>query len=174
MEHPGVIATNYEAIKARADEIGVPLKWALDQRRQYLENRIEEQEAIAAQRVKELAGSSELEHRLAMDRIERVEKAIRKAQFDLSRLKSQHRAKRNGVSDEEIERAREYPIAQLLPNSVRRGMTLCCFHEDRHPSMSVKNNRAHCFSCNKTWDAIALVMELNGLEFIEAVRRLNA
>lgn len=173
MKHPAVTATNYESIKASAEKMGVPLKWVLDRRRLYLENRIEEQEGVLSQSMRELANTTELEHRLALDKIEGAEKNIRQAQFDLSRLK--HNAQKgNGVSDEEIERAREYPISQLLPNPVRHNMTLCCFHEDRAPSMSVKNNRAHCFSCNKTWDAIALVMELKGLEFIKAVKYLNA
>ena len=196
MDHAGIIARDYQSIKAKAEEMGVPLQWAIDrkrrylednikenqadvflqwtvdQRKQYLKDKIKELEADVAQAVRELAGTGELEHRLTVDRIEGAEKNIRHARFDLSRLKP-NAGKGNGVDDTEIERAKEYPIERLLPNQVRRGMTLCPFHEDRHPSMSIKNNRVRCFSCNKTWDTIALVMELRGYEFIEAVKYLT-
>ena len=195
MEHVGVIAKDYESIKAKAEEMGVSLQWAIDRRRQYLEDnikeneadvslqwtvdqrkeylkdRIEENETDIAQAMRELAGTGELEHRLIMNRTERAQKSIRGARFDLSRL-NPNAGKGNGVDDTEIERAREYPIQELLPNQVRHGMTLCCFHEDHSPSMSIKNNRAHCFSCNKTWDSIALIMEMKGFQFMEAVRYL--
>jgi len=171
MEHPGTIARDYESIKARAQEMGIPLKWALAQRRQYLTDRIEENEAGIAEAIRELSGSDELELRLIMNRIERAERSIRHAHFALGRLKP-NAGKGNGVDDTEIERAKAYPIEALLPNQVRHGMTLCPFHEDHSPSMSTKNNRAHCFSCNKSWDAIALVMELKGFQFVEAVKYL--
>jgi len=165
-------ATNYESIKARADEMEIPLKWALGQRRQYLEDLIRQHETDIVQAVSELAGTGELEHCLIMDRIDRADKGIRKARFDLSRLKP-NAGKGKGVDDTEIERAKGYPIEALLPNQVRRGMTLCPFHEDHYPSMSIKNNRAHCFACNKTWDSIELLCGLQGYGFIEAVRYLN-
>jgi len=171
MEHFGTIARDYESIKARAQEMGIPLKWALDQRRQNLTDRIEENEAGISEALKELAGSDELELRLTMARIERVERNIRHAHFDLSRLKP-NAGKGKGVDATEIERAKAYPIEALLPNQVKHGMTLCPFHEDHFPSMSTKNNRAHCFSCNKSWDAISLVMELKDLQFVEAVKYL--
>ena len=69
-----------------------------------------------------------------------------------------------------MERAREYPIEEIIP--VRRGMARCPFHPDRRPSMSVKNNRYKCFSCGARGDAIDLAMQMDGLQFREAVKRL--
>lgn len=76
------------------------------------------------------------------------------------------------ITDDMIQQAKAYPFEELL--EFKRGYTKCPFHDDRTPSMSLKNNRIRCFSCNKTWDTIAYVMDKEGLTFPEAVRRLNA
>ncbi len=67
--------------------------------------------------------------------------------------------------------AREYPIESLI--EVKRGMALCPFHDDHHPSMSIKNNRARCFACGWTGDSIAVYQKLHGASFIETVKALT-
>jgi hypothetical protein len=79
---------------------------------------------------------------------------------------------KTGVTKEAIERAREYPVEQLLETSGKK-IVRCPFHDDKHPSASIKWNRLHCFVCDKTWGPIDLVMEKEGLSFIEAVERLT-
>lgn len=76
----------------------------------------------------------------------------------------------SGVNEDDIRRAKDHPIENLI--EVKRGMARCPFHDDKRPSMSVKNNLAHCFSCQRTWDSIAVSMKLEGLDFVTAVRRL--
>lgn len=52
----------------------------------------------------------------------------------------------------------------------RRGRQwLCGFHEDRTPSASIRRERIRCFSCNESWDAIALVMRSRQIGFRDAV-----
>ena len=77
------------------------------------------------------------------------------------------------ITDEMIEVAREYPIEEVLPNEVFRNKTRCFNHDDDNPSVAIYNNRIHCFACNMGWDSIAVVMQVEGLEFKEAVKRLN-
>lgn len=74
------------------------------------------------------------------------------------------------LSPEQIQRAREYPISQIL--GTESSKINCPFHDDTHPSASIKNNKLHCFVCNETWDTISLVMKGSNLTFSEAVRRL--
>jgi hypothetical protein len=73
----------------------------------------------------------------------------------------------------DIQSAKEFPILNLY--EFKKNMAVCPFHPDKDPSMSYnpKTNKAHCFSCNKTWDSIDFLMELEGLSFNEAVRRLQ-
>ena len=55
----------------------------------------------------------------------------------------------------------------------RRGWALCPFHRDRHPSMSFKGGRFHCWVCDISRDAIDFTARLLGLDPLGAVERLN-
>ncbi|WP_338397947.1 DNA primase [Persicobacter psychrovividus] len=50
----------------------------------------------------------------------------------------------------------------------------CPFHEEKTPSFSVAPTKGFykCFSCGKTGDPIRFVMEMEGMEFPEAIRHL--
>lgn len=51
----------------------------------------------------------------------------------------------------------------------------CPFHDDRHAgsfTVNTEKNFAHCFPCDKTWDPIAFIMDIEKVEFIEAIRIL--
>lgn len=78
---------------------------------------------------------------------------------------------KGGLTAEMIERARAFNFPDLYPFS--RNMARCPFHDDKTPSMSLKNNRARCWGCNESWDPIAFVMKKEGLTFVEAVRSLQ-
>ena len=75
------------------------------------------------------------------------------------------------IGDEDIEKARQYPIQSIL-GIKRKGNISCPFHNDKHPSASIKNNKLHCFTCNQTWDTIDIIQKKEGLGFIEAVKYL--
>lgn len=51
---------------------------------------------------------------------------------------------------------------------------LCPFHTEKTPSFTVSQDRQtfHCFGCGKGGDALRFVMDSEGLNFIEALRRL--
>lgn len=86
------------------------------------------------------------------------------------------------ISESMIERARNYPMAELI-DQVPKGASkvVCCpFHDDSGPSASVKNNVLFCFvGCRpkkegrKGWDPILFVMERDGKSFREAVWALQ-
>ncbi len=75
------------------------------------------------------------------------------------------------ITDDDITTAKEYPIENII--EFKKGKALCPFHDDHNPSMSVKNNRYRCWSCGAKGDSINLVMELQKLEFREAVKYLK-
>src|SRR5215468_6224779 len=51
---------------------------------------------------------------------------------------------------------------------------LCPFHDEKTPSLNVRPSHGtfHCFGCGEGGDAIAFVMEIEHLSFVEAVERL--
>lgn len=76
-----------------------------------------------------------------------------------------------------IDAARARSIADVateLGIEHRRGWALCPFHDDSTPSMHLNTRKraAFCNVCGRSWDPIALVMELRGLSFVDAVRHL--
>lgn len=76
------------------------------------------------------------------------------------------------VDDQMIWKAKQYPINQII--QVNKNLfAVCPFHPDKHPSFYTKNNYGHCFSCGKTADSIDVAMKIWGLNFIEAVLKLN-
>lgn len=76
------------------------------------------------------------------------------------------------ISDEDIEKAKNYPIENLIEVN-KEGFALCLFHDDHHPSMYCRKNYYYCFSCNASGSTIDLYMYLNNVNFIEAVRFLS-
>lgn len=169
-----MVSMSYQKVKDKANDFEIPLAWALEKRREYLQDVITRNEKSIMESIKKLAGSDELHRALLNRRIVDDSKVIKDAGFELKRLNPNWRPKKNGLTDEMIERAREYPIKALLPNPVKHNMTLCCFHDDRHPSMHINNsNYAYCFSCNKGWNPIDFVMAIRGYDFKESVKYLN-
>jgi len=96
---------------------------------------------------------------------------------ELKKLLAEQRAKTSNkeikgkITEEDIQRAKEYPFENLI--EVNRNFGICPYHEDKHPSFFVKNNWGHCFTCNKSVDTIQFVMDMQNLTFIEAVRFLT-
>lgn len=78
-----------------------------------------------------------------------------------------------GVTDAEIERARQYPIENLIES--KRGMARCVSgtHEDRNASMQTTGNFAYCHACGFKADVIGLYQKLHGASFVDAVRALQ-
>lgn len=78
-----------------------------------------------------------------------------------------------GVTDEQIERARQYPLDSLIES--KRGMARCISgqHEDKTASMQVTGNFAYCHSCGYKGDTISVYQTLHGADFVTAVRALS-
>jgi len=74
------------------------------------------------------------------------------------------------LTSHQIERARQYPIKDLL--KVIRDITHCPFHDDKTASMNIKNNYYYCHGCGATGDTIKLLMNRDHVSFKEAVLKL--
>lgn len=77
------------------------------------------------------------------------------------------------ITDEDIEKAKEYPIENLIELDAR-GKAIAWCHDDKNASMTLwkGKNKVRCWACSKTYNPIDILVERDGLSFIEAVKRL--
>ena len=78
------------------------------------------------------------------------------------------------ITQDMIYKANEYPIEELVNfNSFNRAIAFC--HNDNIPSLSKHptKNYCRCFTCSKNFDPIGILMERDGLSFVDAVRKLQ-
>jgi len=94
---------------------------------------------------------------------------IKKIQMSISYSGLQ---KKGGITDEMIEKAKTYPIENLLEIN-ERNFALCPFHDDKKPSLYCKGNFYYCFSCQSSGSVIDLYMHLHSCNFVEAIKNLN-
>jgi hypothetical protein len=82
-------------------------------------------------------------------------------------------AREGEITDAMIQRARDYPFEELLPEQLRRGRCRCPIHQGKNAmSFEVKDNYGKCYSCSWHGDTIKYVMDTQGKSFPEAVRSL--
>lgn len=72
----------------------------------------------------------------------------------------------NRLSQMDIERARRVPLTNILG---RKGPFKCPFHNEKTPSLFVKQHYFKCFGCGEKGDNITFVMKTNHLDFRSAV-----
>ena len=179
--------TLYSTLQA-ADEIGVNPRHAALLRIRFLQDEILEREGevryceyLQGKNSKWLRQSGEV-FMLLYKREISILKTEAQSLLDFLNRKSNLSIPGKGVSPEMIERARNYPIADLMGQQPKgASKVVCCpFHKDAGPSASVKNNVLFCFAgCRpkkegrKGWDPILFLMERDGKSFPAAVKALQ-
>lgn len=154
-----------------AKDFGIDPQWAVSRRKGYLNQRIAELKNDQQSALQLFSGNNELSRFILLDTLRLLSQEIKKYEIELNFKNTQ---KGNRITQTDIERARAYPIENLLQN-IKGGKTHCISgtHEDKHPSMDIRNNFAHCYSCGWHGDVIAVYMMINGVDFIIAVKILN-
>ena len=77
------------------------------------------------------------------------------------------------TNSSDIENARNYPIQKLLDTNENIVSCINPDHDDKNPSMDIRNNYCYCYSCGATYDAIEVHKILNNSSFMEAVNFLK-
>ena len=158
--------------------------WCRDRRKECLET---EAQAVAQRLEAERAEFLDLARRGDADAVAwLVLGSMESLERRLSRIKAEiwymgrPKGKTSRLTDAQIERAKSYPLEALLDEQPIKGRIRCPLHlervghEDRDPSMVVKNGWGYCFSCGGSLDAIGYLMKVRGLSFPEAVEALQA
>lgn len=65
-------------------------------------------------------------------------------------------------------------IEYYTGTSGRRGMYICPFHRDTHPSLSVKGNRWTCWACGASGDVIDFTQRYFSIGFRDAIAKLGS
>lgn len=109
----------------------------------------------------------------------RHEWALRKIREYTYRLRGVSNGSNGEIGQPEIQRAKESPIQDYLVGWKLRqaGATLvgkCPLHPEKTGSFTIylRSNTWWCYSCSSGTDCIDLVMKLNNLTFIEAVKKI--
>jgi DNA primase len=164
----GHVFMDYNSVRRDANMTGVDFDWALNKRKDFVNAEIEKlRDKI--RKLYDLKDQTELEKKLTLENIHTAVKEIKTWTWELSKLSPDWDKNKLHLDDHEIQAAKSFPIENLLPNPVRIHMTKCPFHEESTASGYTKGNFLYCFSCNRGWDTIQLVMELHGLSFRDAV-----
>lgn len=121
---------------------------------------------------------NEIDIWLSLEKIKHneTEKNIKQHIRRLERLLPINEKKGLFMSEEVVLKAKEYPIQELVTSygiKIQHKKCICPFHNEKTPSMSFKNNRFHCFGCDKSGDTIDFVMAVENVSFIEAVKKLQ-
>ena len=161
-----------------AKEFGVPERYAIMRRLAFLQPHIKhlEREIWGAQRRIERS-KDPLIKALTASFIKDQEKELRPLKLEATTLLNHVNGKEaelvaGKITPEMIEQARQYPITSII--DFPSGRHRCCpFHKDNNPSMALYDNHVHCFVCNRSWDSISATMELDDVNFREAVLALQ-
>jgi len=158
-------------IRLEAEMMDVDLKWAFERRKLFLEDIISCVKNQRQELISFVAGSSPLVRGVIKKYINSSKKIIEKCEKEICRLKPVKN--KNGITDEMIQRAKQFSISELLTTPIRGNVTSCIGHEDKNPSMNIKNNWAYCYACGFSGDSISVYMHLNDVDFKTAVKNLN-
>lgn len=86
-------------------------------------------------------------------------------------------AKKDDNTDRMIDNAKQYPMEELLASygcQVKMHRCKCPVHDGKNAtSFEVKDNRGRCHSCGWSGDSIELVRKIEGVGFMQAVRKLQ-
>jgi len=81
-------------------------------------------------------------------------------------------ASKRSVSASQVEKARNYPIINLLSERPKKGLIKCPWHKEKTLSCKVYPTHLHCVFCGKSQDSIGFLMEQKHMSFPDAVKFL--
>jgi len=128
----------------------VPEYERYEMRREYLQNQI----AIKKQKYLETHSP-------------KLEKELKRLLFEVKLFTNEVK----GTDIERVARAREFPLEKLIKH--HRYMAICPFHNDKSPSLNIKNNFYFCHGCGASGDVIDWYMFKEQVSFTRAVELLS-
>jgi hypothetical protein len=154
-------------------------EWALEARKAYLVITIRDFERWLffkhLQYVHTFMADQIVWARCLLEEISLLKECLADLTGKLRYLRPSEDRKAGEITDDMIQRAREYPFEQLATFN-RAGFTICPFHEEKTGSMHLHKakNFVYCHgACKKGWDTIGFIRDTEGVSFADAVRKLQ-
>ena len=146
-------------IVTAAGKIGIPITAALDMRMRYLFGLMDCWKEYISGRSNEIPT-------LTFPTIKRQIEALHRYESDPN--------PKGKITDDMIATAREFPIEKVIGFD-SRGNAMAFCHDDKQPSLSwyKAKNKAHCWSCSRSFDTISVLQNRDGMSFINAVKELQ-
>jgi hypothetical protein len=76
------------------------------------------------------------------------------------------------MSQDKIDKARAYPLDELLKGKLVKKFMKCPVHPEKHGSFYV-TSYGFCFGCGRSWNAIGWLMDFEKMTFKQAVEHLG-
>ena len=166
------VAKTRKQILEKAGQFEVSYEFALAQRVDYLQLLISTEKVKVKELSCELAVCNGDMNRAflkssiseAKDKVEKFEKEIKRLLNPVVSV--------GGITDEMIEEAKHYPVDLLIEFNRGRCKAFCHDSDSFSMSHNKKANRAHCFVCNRSFNPIDILIERDGLSFVDSVLQL--
>ncbi|MFZ4859227.1 MAG: CHC2 zinc finger domain-containing protein [Desulfuromonadaceae bacterium] len=157
-------------LQRMSDNTGLPLSECRAGRIEYLTRHIQER-ALDAVWLADDTG--ELSAHFAQQVLDEVLQMARELRH-LTRLAKGSTSHVGSITPELIEQSRLIPIEQLIEFD-RQGKAVAWCHDDKVPSLTWhrSKNRATCFPCGKSFNSIDVLIQRDGMAFVDAVKTLS-
>lgn len=175
-------ATRQKIAEHRKEYDEFPYQWQCERRISFLGDELEDR-IIDAYRFKLILEDdilnmkSTVQVAYTMELYQEAVKKILKLQASIIGLRESYQkteGQKDRITEDMILRAKEYPFAELIKFD-RAGFARCPWHEEKAPSLHLykDKNFVYCFGCHKKADTIDFLMKLEGIDFAQAVKRLQ-
>ena len=161
--------TRYTQILEMAQIFGIPFRQALAMRHTFLDDLIKRYQVDIDEELEYLQTcEEEFEFRIYLESVAGKMKIINK-------LEKSRPVKPSDcdISEDDIYTARAVTVDKLI--KFNRGKAVAFCHEDKNPSMfhATRKNLAICPVCDRMFGPIDILIERDGMTFIEAVKYLG-
>jgi hypothetical protein len=164
----------YQQIKAKADEMGIPVKRAVWYRLRYLRQRMGQLSDLIDWHLSQ-AADVELNELFAGDYLGEFLALAQEARALALAAKEPPRQKSaSTITETDIDAARNADIRPLIEFD-RQGRARAPCHDDNRPSLVFlsRTGKVWCPVCDKKWSALDWLVDVEGIQFTEAVKQLT-
>ena len=179
--HVSTKATTFPQIKEISEVFDVDLHWAVAKRIVFLKSCIkdEEKEIANYQNSPGYHSENSITKAFVSHMIDRYSQEFARLKRELERLRiaesGKFKNKSPGKIDEEMILQAKETLIETVVDFDCNGKSMAFCHPDKHPSLhwNREANRAHCFPCGKSFNAIDVLIDRDGFTFIDAVKQLT-